>query len=299
VDASWIGSQPANNILMLIPRMKGWVASYYPGTKTGITEYNWGAEGYINGATAQADILGIFGREGLDLATRWTAVATTNLVHKAMKMYRNYDGNKSTFGDTSVAATGPNPDNVSTFAAVRSSDGALTVMVINKQLTASATASVTINNFLASGTAQVWQLTSANVITRLSDLSFAGSGFTNTVPAQSITLFVLPAALVGPASSPNPASGAANVAVNTSLSWKAGTNATLHRVYFGTSSNAVMNSTTNAPEFKGALPGPSFTPGVLAASGRFYWHIPIGVWAWKRRHVRNQLPQPGWPDLPG
>jgi hypothetical protein len=273
VDASWIGSQPANNILMLIPRMKGWVASYYPGTKTGITEYNWGAEGYINGATSQADILGIFGREGLDLATRWTAVATTNLVHKAMKMYRNYDGNKSTFGDTSVAATGPNPDNVSTFAAVRSSDGALTVMVINKQLTASATASVTINNFLASGTAQVWQLTSANVITRLSDLSFAGSGFTNTVPAQSITLFVLPAALVGPASSPNPASGAANVAVNTSLSWKAGTNATLHRVYFGTSSNAVMNSTTNAPEFKGALPGPSFTPGVLAASGRFYWRV--------------------------
>jgi hypothetical protein len=273
VDASWIGSQPTNNILMLIPRMKGWVASYYPGTKIGITEYNWGAEGYINGATAQADILGIFGREGLDLATRWTAVEVTNLVHQAMKMYRNYDGNKSTFGDTSVAATGPNPDNVSTFAAVRSSDGALTVMVVNKQITASATASITINNFLASGTAQVWQLTSANAITRRSDLSFAGSGFTNTVPAQSITLFVLPAAMVGPASNPNPASGATGVAVNTSLSWKARTNATLHRVYFGTSSNAVVNATTNSPEFKGALEGASFAPSVLAASGRFYWRV--------------------------
>ena len=273
VDASWIGQQPVNNILMLIPRMKGWVASYYPGTKTGITEYNWGAEGYINGATAQADILGIFGREGLDLATRWTAVATSNVVHKAMKMYRNYDGNKSTFGDTSVAATVPNPDNVSTFAAVRSSDGALTVMVVNKQITASATASITINNFLAGGTAQVWQLTSANAITRLGDLSFAGSGFTNTVPAQSITLYLLPAATVGPASSPNPASGAASVAVNPSLSWKAGTNATLHRVYFGTSSNAVVNATTNAPEFKGALAGASFAPGLLAASGRFYWRV--------------------------
>ena len=70
MPVGWL--QPTNNILMLIPRMKGWVASYYPGTKIGITEYNWGAEGYINGATAQADILGIFGREGLDLATRWT-----------------------------------------------------------------------------------------------------------------------------------------------------------------------------------------------------------------------------------
>jgi len=273
VDASWIGSQPTNNILMLIPRMKGWVASYYPGTKIGITEYNWGAEGNINGATAQADILGIFGREGLDLATRWTAVEVTNIVHQAMKMYRNYDGNKATFGDTSVSATGPNPDNVSTFAAVRSVDGALTVMVINKQLTASATASITINDFLASGTAQVWQLTSANAITRLSDLSLAGSGFTNTVPAQSITLYVLPAAMVGPASSPNPANGAVGVAVNTSLSWQAGTNATLHRVYFGTSSNAVANAMTNSPEFKGALAGAGFAPGVLAGSGRFYWRV--------------------------
>ena len=42
-------------------------AAYYPGTQIGITEYNWGAEDHINGATAQADVLGIFGREGLDL----------------------------------------------------------------------------------------------------------------------------------------------------------------------------------------------------------------------------------------
>ena len=39
---------------------------------------------------------------------------------KAMKLYRNYDGNKSGFGDTSVAATVPNPDNLSAFAALRS-----------------------------------------------------------------------------------------------------------------------------------------------------------------------------------
>ena len=95
VDESWIGS-----VIKLIPRMKAWVAAYYPGTKIGITEYNWGAEGHINGATAQADVFGIFGREGLDLATRWTTPATGSLAYNAMKMYRNYDGNKSAFGDT-------------------------------------------------------------------------------------------------------------------------------------------------------------------------------------------------------
>ena len=80
-----------------------------PGTKIGVTEYNWGAEANINGATAQADILGIFGWQGLDLATRWTTPAASTPTYNAMKMYRNYDGNKSTFGDTSVSATGPEP----------------------------------------------------------------------------------------------------------------------------------------------------------------------------------------------
>ena len=269
VDETWI-----NQVVMLIPRMKGWVASYYPGTRIGITEYNWGAEDHINGATTQADILGIFGREGLDLATRWTTPASSTPTYKAMKMYRNYDGNKSGFGDTSVSATGPNPDNVSTFAAVRSSDGALTIMVINKQLISGAITAVNLANFLPAGTAQVWQLTSGNAITRLSDLSFSGNSFTSTVPVQSITLFVLPASIVaGPASNPNPVSGATSVAVNTSLNWTGGANATSHRLYFGASSNAIASATTNAPEFKGTLAGTSFAPGLLASSGRFYWRV--------------------------
>jgi hypothetical protein len=188
VDPSWI-----NSVIMLIPRMKTWVASYYPGTKIGITEYNWGAETNINGATAQADILGIFGREGLDLATRWTTPDAGTPTYNAMKMYRNYDGNKSTFGDTSVAATvSTNVDLVSAFAGVRSADGALTVMVINNQLTGTATLALNLANYLPNGTAQVWQLTANNVISRLSDISLVGNTLSDTLPAQSITLFVLP-----------------------------------------------------------------------------------------------------------
>lgn len=187
VDESWIA-----NKIMLIPRLKGWVATHYPGTKTGITEYNWGAEGHINGATALADILGIFGREGLDYATRWTTPRSTTPTFKAMKLFRNYDGNKSTFGDTSVAATLPNPDNVACFAATRSSDGAMTLVAINKQLTSAAATTVTLTNFLPRGTGQVWRLTAANTLSRLADVSLIGSTFTNSLPAQSITLFVLP-----------------------------------------------------------------------------------------------------------
>ena len=190
VSESWIATP-----VQLIPRMKAWVAAWYPGTKLGITEYNWNAEDHINGATAQADILGIFGREGLDLATRWTTPAATSPVYKAMKIYRNYDGNKSAFGDQSVAASGTNPDQLAVFASVRSSDGALTLMAINKQLGSSGLVTFNLLNFPWAGSAQVWQLTSANTITRLADLAGTGTTLGATVPPQSVTLFVLPSSV--------------------------------------------------------------------------------------------------------
>ena len=185
-DESWI-----NDKVNLIPRLKNWVASYYPNTRTAITEYNWGAENHINGATAQADILGIFGREGLDMANRWTTPEAATPTYKVIKMYRNYDGNKSTFGDTSVAAEVATPDNLSAFAALRNADGALTVMAINKQLSRPTPVTIQLANFSTEGVAEVWQLTSANAITRLSNTPFSDSAITATLPAQSITLFVI------------------------------------------------------------------------------------------------------------
>jgi hypothetical protein len=187
VDESWI-----NDRVRLIPRLKNWVAAYYPGTPIGITEYNWGAENHINGATAQADIYGIFGREGLDMGARWATPAASTPTYKAMKMYRNYDGNKSTFGETSVAASVPNPDTVAAFAALRS-DGALTVMVINKYLSANTPATINLSSFAHRGTAEMWQLTSANAITRLADLGFGANSVALTLPPQSITLVVIAA----------------------------------------------------------------------------------------------------------
>ena len=202
VDETWI-----NDRVQLVRRLRSWVNTYYPGTATGITEYNWGAESHINGATTQADIYGIFGREGLDMAARWTTPASSTPTYKAMKMYRNYDGNRSTFGETSIAATTPNPDSVSAFAAQRSADGALTIMVVNKALGTTTGATVSVANFQHAGTAQVWQLTSANSITHLPDVSFErGTSFDVTLPAQSVTLFVLPASRHHPERQPISAS---------------------------------------------------------------------------------------------
>ncbi len=185
-DESWI-----NDKIRLIPRLKAWVNNYYPGTKIGITEYNWGAEKTISGATAQADIFGIFGREGVDLATRWTTPDAATPTFKAMQMYRNYDGRNSAFGSVSVSDTVPDPDTLSSFAS-RRADGALTVMVINKSLSAPTPIALSVAHF-AGTTANVWQLTSANTITHLPNAALRGGSLSATLPAHSITLFVVAA----------------------------------------------------------------------------------------------------------
>lgn len=173
--------------------MKGWVTDHYiAGTPIALTEYNWGAEDHINGATTQADILGILGRESLDMATRWTSPDPAGPVYKAFQMYRNYDGQRSTFGDTSVLTTAPDPDNVAVFGAQRSSDHALTVMVVCKTLTGNTSVQVSTSHFTGHGTAHVYQLTAANTIQRLADTPAANGSFSFTAPAQSVTLFVIP-----------------------------------------------------------------------------------------------------------
>jgi len=178
-----------NAKVMLIPRLRGWAEAFRSGTPIGITEYNWGAENDINGGTAQADVLGIFGREGLDFANRWPAPPRGSAVSRAFQMYRNYDGTGKTFGDTSVRTTVPNPDTLSAFGALRTSDRALTLIIVNKDLSQPTTVDLQLANFRPAGKAQRYQLTFTSSIDRVGDVTVPG---TIEVPAQSVTLLVIP-----------------------------------------------------------------------------------------------------------
>jgi hypothetical protein len=191
-DPSYVHEGWINQPVYLIPRMKAWVADNYPGTKLAITEYNWGALGYMNGALAQADILGIFGREGLDLATLWAPPDIADPGTFAFRMYRNYDGAGSGFGDTGVLADSDDQEAVAIYAAIRSSDGALTVMLINKtgdQLICP----VALSNFQPAGQAALYRYSTADLtaIAQLPDQTIEEDGFTAELPAASITLAVI------------------------------------------------------------------------------------------------------------
>jgi len=187
-DESWIGQK-----IRLIPRMRDWVNAQYPGTKLGITEYNWGADNHISGALAQAEALGIFGREGVDLANRWVCPPSNSVAFKAIQMFSNYDGANSMFGDTSTSCEVSNQDVFSAFASQDGEEGLVKLMLLNKSRTQAIDATV---NFIGRFPGKkkitgIYRLTSSNVIESLSLNGLPRGGFPMTLPKQSITLVVI------------------------------------------------------------------------------------------------------------
>ncbi|MFN8445552.1 MAG: glycoside hydrolase family 44 protein [Caldilineaceae bacterium] len=208
-DESWIASTADGPVVRLIPRMRAWIDQNYPGTKLAISEYNWGGHEHINGALAQADILGIFGRERVDLATIWDPPAANQPAAYAFRIYRNYDGAGATFGDVSVQATSSDQAKLAIYAAQRSSDNSLTLMMINKTgnaLAATLALSGMLNGQLPAK-AEVYRYSTANLsaIVRQADQAISGNGFMASYPANSITLVRIAASNGGtPTASPTP-----------------------------------------------------------------------------------------------
>jgi mannan endo-1,4-beta-mannosidase len=128
----------------MIPRVLGWIATAYadnaammPGFS--ISEYDMGCETQIEGGVAEADLLGIFGREGLFGATLWPlqTVADSGTLKNypvaAFDLYRNYDGSGGTVGDTAVSATTGDVPDTSVYAFTSSAQaGEVDVVAINK-----------------------------------------------------------------------------------------------------------------------------------------------------------------------
>ncbi|HTO99005.1 MAG TPA: glycoside hydrolase family 44 protein, partial [Myxococcales bacterium] len=86
-DESWIGEP-----VILIPRLKRWIAEYAPGMSLSIGEYNFGAETHMSGGLALAEALGRFGEQGLDSAYYWTVPPKGSPAFWAFRAFRNYDG---------------------------------------------------------------------------------------------------------------------------------------------------------------------------------------------------------------
>ena len=189
-DESWIG-QPVR----LIPRLKEWVAQNYPGTKIGITEWNFGGDGDTSSALAIADVLGIYGREGVDLANYWAYPAKNSPGYLAFKLYRNADGHGHGFGDLGCRAVSTDPGRVAVYAATDTASGALTLMLVNKMPRATVTVPLTVTGNYVNAGVKGWRLAADNArqVVPAPEDTLHGRTLTETLPPYSITLVQIPA----------------------------------------------------------------------------------------------------------
>jgi hypothetical protein len=191
LEDSWIVGV-TNGPIDLLHRVEKKIDEHYPGTKLAITEWNYGGGGDISGAIAAADVLGVFGREGVAMATEWPLAAAELYVEAAFRVYRNYDGAGATFGDTSVQARSADVERLTAYASVDSQGGGgrVVLVLINKADGALRAGAAIAHTGLSR--AEVYRLdgSSADLVKGDAISASADNAFTLTLPAQSITVLV-------------------------------------------------------------------------------------------------------------
>src|ERR1700679_3350846 len=82
----------------------------------------------------------------------------------AFEIYRNYDGNKSTFGNMALTSTSAAQGMLSVYGALRTSDGSVTIVVVNKTY-GPLTSTVSLANYpeTAAGTAESYLYSNADL----------------------------------------------------------------------------------------------------------------------------------------
>jgi len=214
VEDSWISRwrSPSREIpgvgttregaIALLPRVLASIEKYYPGTKLAITEFSYGAEDHISGGIAMADALGIFGKYGLYAANYWQTSKDIDYVAAAYRIYRNYDGRKSTFGDISLKASTSDVALTSVYASMAEPAGysgsglhtpRLHIIAINKASEPLVDAFFAIVTDRAISDIEVWAFdeNSPEIKTLAPPTALEGTAFKYTLPALSVCHFVI------------------------------------------------------------------------------------------------------------
>ena len=191
-EDSWIG-QWFSSYLPLLPTLFDSIDTYYPGTKLSITEYDYGAQDHYSGGIATTDVLGIFGKYGVYIGTYW---GDDTYVDAAIKMYTNYDGAGSTFGDTKVNAATTNKVAGSVYASMfDGDDDQLHLIVINKDFTQATNGSFNITSPRTFTQGRVWKFDDSSYnITEITPItSITGNSFSYSIPPLTVCHMVLEA----------------------------------------------------------------------------------------------------------
>jgi glycosyl hydrolase family 44/Big-like domain-containing protein len=219
---TWVEQYDFDGPMQLIPRFKGWISTYYPGTKLSLSEYSIDSgQKSIVDAIAEMDVLGIYGREQLDFANMWSPPAPTDPIAYSFRMFRDYDGSGHQFGDTSISAVSSDQGTLSIYAAQRSSDNAVTVLVINKT-TSAISGTIALANLNLPTSAQAYTYSGANLtsIVHASNAAISNASLSYSFPGYSAVLFVVQPIII--LTTTTLAASAAQITAGTSLTFSVG-----------------------------------------------------------------------------
>ena len=194
-ENSWI-ADCCSQYLPILPRLQRAIDEFYPGTKLAISEYDYGAKDAISGGLAQADVLGAFGKYGVDIATLWGIENQDNYAAAAFRLYRDYDGQGGTYGNTAVRARTDDRQNTSVYAAIEDDDpSTLHVILINKNRDGHFDVQFDIESSAAYTAGEAWHFDEESAsITRhdaFDDVELSGNEFGYVVPPMTAIHIVL------------------------------------------------------------------------------------------------------------
>ncbi len=192
VENSWITNDVLHGPIDLLPGLQSKIAADYPGTGLSVSEWDYGGGNEISGAIADADVLGIFGQQGVTDAAYWPLFNNETFSTAAFEAFRNYDGNGGSFGDTSVLASSSDPTTATVYASMSAANHNQVVLVaINKATTATTTA-IDLTAETIFHTAKVYTITSSRAapVAAPGLTTSAQNAFLYTMPAQSISIIV-------------------------------------------------------------------------------------------------------------
>jgi len=176
--------------LAIIRMMKEWIQECNPGMKFALGEYNWYGNFDISGGVAQAELLGIFAREGVYAAFLWTGPDKNTPQYFAWKMFRNPDGKFTAFGNYYLPSVVSHPEDVSVHAA-RADDGRITFVLVNKRAKKGVKLTIKLDKEIPSQTIPVYEYSKVNLrcIGRLPDLKVGGNSISLEIPPMSVMRF--------------------------------------------------------------------------------------------------------------
>ncbi len=193
-EDSWIGAYYAD-FLPLIPELQGSIDGHYPDTKLAFTEFDYGGDHHISGGIATADVLGIFGRHDVYAAHFWNEDASYDPTYTAAayRLYRDYDGNHSTFEDTHVRATTSNNQKSSVYTSVNADNSELHIILLNKTFTETLAGTFNIagNKQYASGSVWGFNQYTSRIFQAAPISGISGNSFTYAIPPLTAYHIVL------------------------------------------------------------------------------------------------------------